>query len=192
MKTLKPSDIAQYCDVHQRTVSRWIAKGQLKGHKLPGRGNYRVLIDDFISFLHQQNMPMPEAFLASNNNELMADKKSILIIDDELSMRNALRRALHSTPFAILSAQDGFQAGVKIIAEKPDLILLDLSLPGLNGFEVIQFIRERPELANIKILVLSGLSPKELAESIRLGADDAIAKPFDNHDLLDRVNMLLS
>lgn len=135
---------------------------------------------------------MPEAFLASNNNELMADKKSILIIDDELSMRNALRRALHSTPFAILSAQDGFQAGVKIIAEKPDLIVLDLSLPGLNGFEVIQFIRERPELANIKILILSGLSPKELAESIRLGADDAIAKPFDNHDLLDRVNMLLS
>lgn len=62
MKTLKPSDIAQYCDVHQRTVSRWIAKGQLKGHKLPGRGNYRVLVDDFISFLHQQNMPMPEAF----------------------------------------------------------------------------------------------------------------------------------
>ncbi|WP_425289154.1 helix-turn-helix domain-containing protein [Shewanella xiamenensis] len=46
MKTLKPSDIAQYCDVHQRTVSRWIAKGQLKGHKLPGRGNYRVLVDD--------------------------------------------------------------------------------------------------------------------------------------------------
>ena len=163
MKTLKPSEIAQYCDVHQRTVSRWIAKGQLKGYKLPGRGNYRVLVDDFISFLHQQNMPMPEAFLASNNNELMADKKSILIIDDELSMRNALRRALHSTPFAILSAQDGFQAGVKIIAEKPDLILLDLSLPGLNGFEVIQFIRQRPDLAGLKILVLSGLAPADLA-----------------------------
>ncbi|MCT7943984.1 response regulator [Shewanella septentrionalis] len=192
MKTLRPSDIAQYCDVHQRTVSRWIAKGQLIGHKLPGRGNYRVLVEDFISFLHQQNMPMPEDLLTSNNNELTSDKKSILIIDDELSMLNALRRALHSTPFSISSAQDGFQAGVKIIAEKPDLILLDLSLPGIDGYEVIQFIRQRPDLAKLKILVLSGLSPTELAESIRLGADDAISKPFDNQDILDRVNMLLS
>lgn len=192
MKTLKPSDIAQYCDVHQRTVSRWIANGQLKGHKLPGRGNYRVLVEDFINFLHQQKMPMPEAFLASNNKELSAAKKSILIIDDELSMRNALKRALQSTPYTILFAQDGFQAGVKIIAEKPDLILLDLSLPGLDGFEVIQFIRLRPDLATLKILVLSGLSSTELVESIRLGADDAIAKPFDNKDLLNRVNMLLS
>lgn len=192
MKTLKPSDIAQYCDVHQRTVSRWIANGQLKGHKLPGRGNYRVLVEDFINFLHQQKMPMPEAFLASNNKELSSAKKSILIIDDELSMRNALKRALQSTPYTILFAQDGFQAGVKIIAEKPDLILLDLSLPGLNGFEVIQFIRLRPDLATLKILVLSGLSSTELVESIRLGADDAIAKPFDNKDLLNRVNMLLS
>jgi len=192
MKTLKPSDIAQYCDVHQRTVSRWIANGQLKGHKLPGRGNYRVLVEDFINFLHQQKMPMPEAFLASNNKELSAAKKSILIIDDELSMRNALKRALQSTPYTILFAQDGFQAGVKIIAEKPDLILLDLSLPGLDGFEVIQFIRQRQDLATLKILVLSGLSSTELVESIRLGADDAIAKPFDNQDLLNRVNMLLS
>lgn len=192
MKTLKPSDIAQYCDVHQRTVSRWIANGQLKGHKLPGRGNYRVLVEDFINFLHQQKMPMPEAFLASNNKELSAAKKSILIIDDELSMRNALKRALQSTPYTILFAQDGFQAGVKIIAEKPDLILLDLSLPGLDGFEVIQFIRLRPDLATLKILVLSGLSSTDLVESIRLGADDAIAKPFDNKDLLNRVNMLLS
>ncbi|ESE43012.1 response regulator [Shewanella decolorationis S12] len=192
MKTLKPSDIAQYCDVHQRTVSRWIANGQLKGHKLPGRGNYRVLVEDFINFLHQQKMPMPEAFLASNNKELSAAKKSILIIDDELSMRNALKRALQSTPYTILFAQDGFQAGVKIIAEKPDLILLDLSLPGLDGFEVIQFIRQRQDLATLKILVLSGLSSTELVESIRLGADDAIAKPFDNKDLLNRVNMLLS
>jgi CheY-like chemotaxis protein len=173
-------------------VSRWIANGQLKGHKLPGRGNYRVLVEDFINFLHQQKMPMPEAFLASNNKELSAAKKSILIIDDELSMRNALKRALQSTPYSILFAQDGFQAGVKIIAEKPDLILLDLSLPGLDGFEVIQFIRQRSDLATLKILVLSGLSSTELVESIRLGADDAIAKPFDNKDLLNRVNMLLS
>lgn len=192
MKTLKPSEIAQYCDVHQRTVSRWIANGQLKGHKLPGRGNYRVLVEDFISFLHRQQMPMPDMLLQEDAGETVAEKKRVLIIDDEAAMRNAVRRVLQqSTPHDIISAQDGFQAGVKIIAEKPDLIILDLSMPGLDGFDVIQFIRQRPDLSALKILVLSGLAPDELAESVRIGANDAISKPFDNADLLDRVNNLL-
>lgn len=194
MKTLKPSEIAQYCDVHQRTVSRWIANGQLKGHKLPGRGNYRVLVEDFISFLHRQSMPMPEQLLLEDAklHDDATEKKRILIIDDEAAMRNAVRRALRSTAHDIISAQDGFQAGVKIIAEQPDLIILDLSMPGLDGFDVIQFIRQRPELASLKILVLSGLAPADLAEAVRLGANDAIAKPFDNADLLGRVTHLLS
>lgn len=192
MKTLKPSEIAQYCDVHQRTVSRWIANGQLKGHKLPGRGNYRVLVEDFISFLHKQHMPMPDMFLQPELEQSAAQKKRILIIDDEAAMRNAVRRALQTTQHDLISAQDGFQAGVKIIAEKPDLIILDLSMPGLDGFDVIRFIRQRPDLTALKILVLSGLAPTELAESVNLGADDALAKPFDNSELLCKVNTLLS
>lgn len=191
MKTLKPSEIAQYCDVHQRTVSRWIANGQLKGHKLPGRGNYRVLVEDFITFLHKQRMPMPELF-DTQAIEQTTGKKRILIIDDEAAMRNAVRRVLQSTQYDIISAQDGFQAGVKVIAEQPDLIILDLSMPGLDGFDVIQFIRQRPDLTKVKILVLSGLAPADLAESIKIGANDAVAKPFDNSDLLSRVKTLLS
>ena len=191
MKTLKPSEIAQYCDVHQRTVSRWIANGQLKGHKLPGRGNYRVLVEDFITFLHKQRMPMPELF-DTQEIEQTTGKKRILIIDDEAAMRNAVRRVLQSTQYDIISAQDGFQAGVKVIAEQPDLIILDLSMPGLDGFDVIQFIRQRPDLTKVKILVLSGLAPADLAESIKIGANDAVAKPFDNSDLLSRVKTLLS
>uniref|UniRef100_A0A486XL19 Response regulator n=1 Tax=Rheinheimera sp. BAL341 TaxID=1708203 RepID=A0A486XL19_9GAMM len=192
MKTLKPSEIAQYCDVHHRTVSRWIANGQLQGHKLPGRGNYRVLLEDFISFLQKQHMPMPEALKQEPEANVSSTKKRMLIIDDEAAMRNAVRRVLYATQHDIISAQDGFQAGVKIIAEKPDLIILDLSMPGLDGFEVIQFIRQRPDLAGLKILVLSGLAPTDLAHSISIGANDAIAKPFDNADLLSRVNSLLN
>ena len=77
MKTLKPSEIAEYCNVHNRTISRWIAKGQLKGHKLPGRGNYRVAVSDFINFLHKQQMPVPERFLtgASDKKEKVQAKQ---------------------------------------------------------------------------------------------------------------------
>ena len=191
-RTLKTGEIAQYCDVHQRTVSRWIANGQLKGHKLPGGGKYRVFFADFIEFLHLQQIPLPDALQSFGNGTLSPAKKRILIIDDDVAMRNAVRRVLLPMQHDIISAQDGFQAGVKIVAEKPDLVILDLSMSGVDGFDVIRFIRQRPDLAGLKILVLSGLAPAELAQSIGLGANDAMAKPFDNRELLTRVTILLS
>jgi two-component system response regulator VicR len=185
MKTLRPSDIAQYCDVHQRTVSRWIAQGRLKGHKLPGRGNYRVLLDDFIVFLQTQKMPMPEELLSQTNpiDSVKELPKRILIIDDEIEIRNAIRRVLIPSAYEFSFASDGFQAGVKVLSDKPDLVTLDLSMPGLDGFEVLQFIRQQPELNHLKILVVSGLSEIELQKALDLGADAVLPKPFDNEQL---------
>jgi len=199
MKTLKPGEIAAYCDVHHRTVSRWIANGQLKGHKLPGRGNYRVLLDDFMRFLQQQQMPMPlelqqhQADSATTEEaapaESLADR--VLVIDDELAYRNAIRRVLFGAGYQLDFAADGFQAGVKIFSAKPDLITLDLSMPGLDGYEVLKFIREQPELAAVRILVISGLGEAELQQAKLLGADAVLAKPFENQQLLQLVQQLL-
>lgn len=199
MKTLKPGEIAAYCDVHHRTVSRWIANGQLKGHKLPGRGNYRVVLDDFVRFLQQQQMPMPlelqlhQADVAEA--EVIAPEQAlterVLVIDDELSYRNAIRRVLFGAGYQLDFAADGFQAGVKIFSSKPDLITLDLSMPGLDGFEVLKFIREQPELAAVRIIVISGLEQAELAKARQLGADAVLAKPFENEQLLLQVQQLL-
>lgn len=199
MKTLKPGEIAAYCDVHHRTVSRWIANGQLKGHKLPGRGNYRVVLDDFVRFLQQQQMPMPlelqlhQAGVAEA--EVIAPEQAlterVLVIDDELSYRNAIRRVLFGAGYQLDFAADGFQAGVKIFSSKPDLITLDLSMPGLDGFEVLKFIREQPELSAVRILVISGLEQAELEKARQLGADAVLAKPFENEQLLQQVQQLL-
>lgn len=193
MKTLKPSEIAKYCNVHNRTISRWISKGQLKGHKLPGRGNYRVVVSDFINFLHKQQMPVPERFLtgASDKKPISSNQKRILIIDDEAEVRNAVRRVLRKTDHDIIVAEDGFQAGVKIISEHPNLIILDLSMPGIDGYGVIDFVRQSPELSHLKIIVLSGLDIFELNAAVEIGADDALSKPFENDDLLNHVNRLL-
>ncbi|WP_031565070.1 response regulator [Rheinheimera texasensis] len=196
MKTLKPGEIAAYCDVHHRTVSRWIANGQLKGHKLPGRGNYRVLLDDFIRFLQQQQMPMPQDLIDTSQSvqtpvpHAMLSAR-ILVIDDEMAYRNAIRRVLFGAGYQLDFAADGFQAGVKISTGKPDLVTLDLSMPGLDGFEVLSFIRQQPELAAVRILVISGLGPDELAKARALGADATLPKPFDNEQLLQLVQQLL-
>ncbi|MGI2169933.1 response regulator [Shewanella sp. MF05960] len=195
MKTLKPSEIALYCDVHQRTVSRWIAQGQLKGHKLPGRGNYRVLLSDFILFLQTQNMPMPTELLSNTNQDEEAvdttSNKRILIIDDETEIRNAIRRVLAKGGYVIDTATDGFQAGVKVLRDKPNLITLDLSMPGLDGFDVLTFIRAQPEIADIKIVVISGLSDTELQKALVLGANAVLPKPFENTQLISTINNLL-
>ncbi|WP_423186311.1 response regulator [Alishewanella sp. d11] len=188
MKTLKPGEIAEYCDVHHRTVSRWIANGQLKGHKLPGRGNYRVQLDDFLAFLQQQKMPLPKALL----NETQATVAKLLIIDDEPAFRAAIKRALYGKGYDITLADDGFQAGVKLMQLKPDLITLDLDMPGLNGFEVLSFIRQTPELINLKVVIISGLAESELEKAKALGADAVLAKPFENSTLSNIISDLLS
>lgn len=199
MKTLKPGEIAAYCDVHHRTVSRWIANRQLKGHKLPGRGNYRVLLDDFVRFLQQQQMPMPLEFQQHQTDIVLVEDPTpaqtladrVLVIDDEVSFRKAIRRVLFSAGYQLDFAADGFQAGVKIMSGKPDLVTLDLSMPGLDGFEVLKFIREQPELAAVRILVISGLEQSELDRAKQLGANAVLAKPFENEQLLQLVQQLL-
>lgn len=188
MKTLKPGEIAEYCDVHHRTVSRWIANGQLKGHKLPGRGNYRVQLEDFLSFLQKQKMPTPTALLT----ETQQTAKKIMIIDDEPAFRAAIKRALYGKDYEITLAEDGFQAGVKLMQQKPDLITLDLDMPGLNGFEVLTFIRQMPELALLKVIVISGLAEDELAKAKANGADAVLSKPFENSTLSNVIADLLS
>jgi excisionase family DNA binding protein len=185
MKTLKPSEIAIYCDVHQRTVSRWIAKGELKGHKLPGRGNYRVQLQDFLFFLQKYQMPVP-ADLPQQT------QPTVLVIDDEIGYLNALRRLLSKNDFEVITAQDGFVAGVSLLSLKPDLVTLDLNMPALDGFEVLSYIRNHPELNQIKVIVISGMSDSDLAKAKALGADACLTKPFDNEQLLHAARQLIT
>ncbi len=188
MKTLRPSEIAVYCDVHQRTVSRWIASGQLKGFKLPGRGNYRVLLTDFLQFLQLQQMPMPAALLQADPTAVPAGR--VLVIDDEPLYRNAIRRLLQSRGYLVAEAGDGFQAGVQLGLFQPAVVTLDLKMPGLDGFEVLRYIRQQSAFAHVHVIVISGLEPSALQEARELGAAATLPKPFDNQQLLDVLHQL--
>lgn len=185
MKTLTTGDIAKYCDVNQRTVIRWLDKGALKGFKLPGRGNNRVKLDDFISFLKQNGMPVPDELVEQG-------MPKILVVDDELPVANAIRRALKPLNVSVEIANGGFEAGSQLMIQKPDLMTLDLSMPGMNGFDVIKFVRNTAEIAHTRILVISALDEDELSRAIETGADAALAKPFENEVLRNAVSELLA
>lgn len=183
LRTLKPSEIASYCDVHHRTVSRWIAAGDLKGHKLPGRGNYRVQVADFINFLKRQGMPVPTS---------LSLKPRVLIVDDEANVRSAIRRTFLRHDFEVAEAAGGFEAGVLVHQIKPELMTIDLDMPGLSGFDVIRVIRNDAEYSAIKLLVISGLPEIELKKAVSAGADAFLAKPFDSDQLMKQANALLN
>ena len=203
METLTTGDIARYLDVNQRTVLRWLNCGRLKGFKLPGRGNNRVLVSDFISFLNENSMPVPENLQKNlqkdsqqhpqhNQQQSQPDTRPrVMLVDDEPAVLQAVKRSLKPLDLNLITAGNGFQAGFELVRFNPQLIVLDLSMPGIDGFAVIRYIREEFSDLNVCILILSALAEEQLQRAIDLGADAVLGKPFTNCEINQAVTGLL-
>jgi len=116
--------------------------------------------------------------------------KNILIIEDDPSVSIALRDTLESEGYAVDSAVDGRQGLEKAISTHPDLIVLDLMLPKMNGLELCQTLRANQAEVPIIMLTARG-EPSDAAFGLKLGADDYISKPFDVGEFLARVEAVL-
>jgi DNA-binding response OmpR family regulator len=118
--------------------------------------------------------------------------KEILIVDDEPGVAVAIQFLMEQQGHSVLVAQRGEDALEMIYKYKPDLVLLDIMLPGISGWEVCEIIRLNPDYRNIKIVFLTARSTEvEIAKGLALGADAYITKPFSNDKLVARVNALL-
>ena len=117
----------------------------------------------------------------------------ILIADDEPNIVISLEFLMQQTGYAVATARDGEDAMKKIASFQPDLVLLDIMLPKLNGFEVCQKVRENSEWSRIKIVMLSAKGREiEVSKGIALGADAYVTKPFSTKDLIAQVQRLLA
>lgn len=175
IKTLTPGEIAKLCDVHQRTVSRWIATGKLKGHQLPGRGDYRVLESDFVTFAEKHKLPI----------RFEGDEEpAILVIDDEAPVRRALRRLFSQANYKVEEAENSFVAGALLERTQPALITLDLMMPGIRIAQVFQFLRSQVQSRSLPVVVLSAAPDTVLTDALANGASAVFAKPFKNDELL--------
>ena len=118
--------------------------------------------------------------------------KKILVVDDELSILVPLKFLLEKNQFDVELAQSGKDALEAIAQSKPNLVLLDIMLPDLDGYEIFQMIRERPEWGDIKVIYLTARSRDvDIAKGLNLGADAYITKPFSNAELLKKIESLL-
>lgn len=123
----------------------------------------------------------------------MADKIKIMVVDDEPDIVKIIKISLELANFEIIEAYNGEECLAKLNAgERPALILLDIMMPGLSGYEVCQKIREDKNLKDIKVVMLTAKGQKGDAElGLKSGADDYIIKPFDPYELIDQVKDIL-
>jgi DNA-binding NtrC family response regulator len=121
----------------------------------------------------------------------MAKQSSILVVDDEDSLRNVLSNELSNEGYEVRSASDGDEAISELQKASYDLILLDIKMPRMNGFEVLKFIKENHP--KTKVVMLTGFADlKNAIESKKLGADDFVSKPYDLVDLLTTIERVMT
>lgn len=186
-KLLRTQQVARICQVAQGTVIRWINEGRLPAATTAG-GHNRIHLNDLVEFLRSLNLPVPEEL----NSE--STKKRILIVDDESGIRGMIRWALEQNfrDMVIEEAKEGFVAGWMTHSFRPDLVILDLMLPGMDGYHVCEFIRKFPELRKTKIIAISAMCDPETAKKfLACGADEFLGKPLDLDILKARIREFL-
>ncbi|MFA5059300.1 MAG: response regulator [Candidatus Omnitrophota bacterium] len=166
--------------VSHSTVIDWIESGKLKAVKTLG-GHRRIPREELERFMARHKMVSEQK-----------KKPAILIVDDDQSIREGLKEILQKEGFKTYAASEGFEAGVSAIQYEPGLIILDIKMPGLDGFNACRLIKSNPLLKKIKILILTGYPTKpNIAKILKMGADRCLAKPVQTKILLNEISLLL-
>ena len=195
MKPFTTYQISQMVNVDITTVIDWIDKGLLKAYKTPG-GHRRVKWGDLVKFLKKYKMPIPDGQcsglpLASNNKARQERATTkVLIVDDNEDILEFISRAIKKfiKNVKIETITEGFIAGKRIAEFKPDLLILDIRLPGMDGFEVLKHLQKE----NLKILAITAYPSKETREKIlKAGADDYLIKHFTVEQLKEKIEKLI-
>ena len=166
---LTPAEVARRLGVSPITVRSWVSKGWLPAHMTPG-GHRRFLWADVERLLEQRRQ------MAT-----VPTVPKILVVDDDPQFRDYLVDALTTLlpHAAVREAVDGFQAGMAMVEFKPDLVLLDYAMPGMNGATVCHQIKTNPVYAHTRVVAVTGYADSDIQmELTNAGADKVLFKPI--------------
>ena len=186
MKTVYTTgEAAKICKVSQQTIIRCFDSGQLKGFRVPGSRFRRIPRDQLFAFMKDNGIP---------TEALESGKRKVLIVDDDEELVELLKDAFeHDGRFDIRTANNGFDAGMLVKEFRPDLVILDVMLPDINGREVCVRVRSDKSLDEVKILCICGMvEADKVAELRESGANDFVQKPFAVDKLMERACELLT
>jgi len=183
-KPYTTGEIASFCNVTINAVKKWIAAGKLDAFRTPG-GHYRVNRDDFLSFVGRYKLDIKE--------RIFPVKKKILIIDDEREVIEFIKGALESMgdEFSVETAGDGYEALIKVGDFKPELLILDIRMPKIDGFEVCRRIKGDESTCDIKVLAVTAYGKEDMDNILKCGADYCLLKPIKLKELQKKVQKLL-
>jgi excisionase family DNA binding protein len=185
MKTVfTTGEAAKICKVSQQTIIRCFDSGQLKGFRVPGSRFRRIPREALYRFMKENNIP---------TDALESGRHRVLVVDDDQAVVDLITDVLTADGrFELRSVNNGFGAGMQAKEYHPELIILDVMLPDINGKAVCELIRSDPTMADIKIICISGLVEEDKIEELKsAGADDFMHKPLDIDELVRRVCVLL-
>ena len=172
-------EAAKICKVSQQTIIRCFDNGSLKGFRVPGSRFRRIPREQLFSFMKENGIP---------TDALESGKKKLLVVDDDEELVELMVDTFsRDKRFEIKTANNGFGAGMLVKEFRPDLVILDVMLPDINGKEVCQRVRNDPTMKSVKIICISGMVEQDkIADLMAAGADDFMNKPFSVDKLLER------
>ncbi|HAB14192.1 MAG TPA: regulator [Planctomycetaceae bacterium] len=185
MKTVfTTGEAAKICNVSQQTIIRCFDSGQLKGFRVPGSRFRRIPRDVLYRFMKDNGIP---------TDALESGRRKALIVDDDEELVELIRDVFDADGrFDVRVANNGFDAGMMVKEYKPDIIVLDVMLPDINGKEVCQRVRSDSSLDDVRIVCISGMVEADKIDDLKeAGADDFMQKPFEVDSLFARVCELL-
>jgi excisionase family DNA binding protein len=173
-------EAAKICKVSQQTIIRCFDSGQLKGFRVPGSRFRRIPRDVLYKFMKENGIP---------TDALESGKRKALIVDDDPELVELIRDVLEADGrFEVRVANNGFDAGMMTKEYRPDIIVLDVMLPDINGKEVCQRVRSDSSMDDVKIICISGMVEQDkVAELKEAGANDFMQKPFEIEALVERI-----
>ena len=173
-------EAAKICKVSQQTIIRCFDSGQLKGFRVPGSKFRRIPHDCLLAFMRENGIP---------TDSLDTGKRKLLIVDDDANLVDLMTDVLmRDGRFEVRSVNNGFGAGMMVKDFHPEIMILDVMLPDINGKEVCQRVRSDKSMDDCKIICISGMVEESKIEELRqAGADDFLRKPFDIDELLRNV-----
>jgi excisionase family DNA binding protein len=183
-KVFTTGEAAEVCNLSQQTIIRCFDNGQLGGFRVPGSKFRRIPRNELVKFMKANSIPL---------EALGTGKTRVLVVDDDPEIVELFVDVLkRDGRFEVATASTGYDAGVQTQSFHPDIVILDYMLPDINGNVVCKTIRENPELAEIRILIISGLiNQGEIDALMAAGADDFIKKPFNIAKVIERISELV-
>lgn len=181
MKTVfTTGEAAKICKVSQQTIIRCFDSGQLKGFRVPGSRFRRIPRESLFRFMKENGIP---------TDALESGKRKVLLVDDDEGLVDLISDVLKADGrFEVRVASNGFAAGMMVKEYRPDLVVLDVMLPDINGRDVCRLIRSDSTLADVRIVCISGMIEEDKIMELRVaGADDFLRKPFDIEELIEHM-----